>query len=447
MDTTIAAISTPFGRGGIAVIRISGSEAFCVADKFFVCQRAKRLFELDANTAVYGKVYDEKNNLIDNVVATVFKAPHSYTGEDTVEISCHGGVLIAKKVLKAAISSGAVLAERGEFSKRAFLNGKMDLTQAEGVIDLINSVSDGGAKAAVFQMEGLLSKNINALRDKLLKLVSHMEAAVDFPEEDIEELSEENITAVLKEALSETERLIKTADYGRILRDGMPVAVIGKPNVGKSSLLNILSGSEKAIVTDVAGTTRDIVEEYVNVAGVAIKVMDTAGIHETDDKVETIGVKKSIDAAEKAALVLAVLDNSKPLSDEDRQILEMVKDKNHIVVLNKTDLGSVCGASGVPICAKNGDGIDALLEEIGKKAELAAGGAGDEIITNERHFECLLRSRESIENALNAVYSGITSDMIAIDVQLAIEAFGEIVGQTVSEEIVDRIFHDFCLGK
>lgn len=445
--TTIAAISTPFGKGGIAVIRISGSEAFCVADKFFVCQRAKRLFELAANTAVYGKVFDKEKKLIDSAVATVFKAPHSYTGEDTVEISCHGGVLVAKKVLKAAISAGAVLAERGEFSKRAFLNGKMDLTQAEGVIELINSVSEGGAEAAVFQMEGLLSKSINSLREKLLGLISHMEAAVDFPEEDIEELSEENVTSVLKEALADTERLIKTADYGRILRDGMPVAVIGKPNVGKSSLLNMLSGCEKAIVTDVAGTTRDIVEEYVNVAGVAIKLMDTAGIHETEDKVETIGVEKSIAAARQAALVLAVLDNSTPPDGEDRQILDMVKDKNHIVVLNKTDLGSVCGVRGIPVCAKSGEGIDALMEEIGKRAEEAADGAGDEIITNERHYQCLLRSRESIENALSAAYAGVTSDMLAIDVQLAIEAFGEIVGQTVSEEIVDRIFHDFCLGK
>ena len=444
--STIAAISTPFGSGGIAVIRISGDEAFCVADRFFDCQKAKRLFEVNANTVHYGKVYDKDRKLIDNALATVFKGPHSYTGEDTVEISCHGGILIAKKVLKSAIDHGAVLAERGEFTKRAFLNGKLDLSQAEGVIDLINSVSDRGAEAAVFQLEGRLSVKINEMREKLLNLAAHLQAYVDFPEEEIEELSTENVSDLLTGITSDCDRLIKSADYGKILKDGVPVAVIGKPNVGKSSLLNCLSGEEKAIVTDVAGTTRDIVEEYINIDGFAVKLMDTAGIRQTDDLVESIGVKRSISAAEDAAFVLAVFDNSKPLNDEDKEILEFIKDKKHVIVLNKSDLGSVNDLEGVKMSAKNGDGFDNLAEKI--KEMISENNVKDgEVITNERHYQCLVKCSEHLKEALSASQSGIPLDMIGIDIELSIEALGEIVGLTVSEEIVDKIFHNFCLGK
>ncbi len=444
--STIAAISTPFGSGGIAVIRISGDEAFCVADRFFVCQKAKRLFEVDANTVVYGKVYDKDKKLIDNVLVTVFKGPHSYTGEDTVEISCHGGILIAKKVLKSAIDHGAVLAERGEFTKRAFLNGKLDLSQAEGVIDLINSVSDRGAEAAVFQLEGRLSGKINQMREKLLNLAAHLQAYVDFPEEEIEELSEENVADLLGGIIKDCQSLIKSADYGKILKDGVPVAVIGKPNVGKSSLLNCLSGEEKAIVTDVAGTTRDIVEEYINIDGFAVKLMDTAGIRETSDLVESIGVKRSISAAEDAAFVLAVFDNSKPLDEGDKEILEFIKDKKALVVLNKSDLGSVNDLDGVKMCAKNGDGFEELTEKI-KEMISSSENTGSEVITNERHYQCLVRCESHLKEALYASQGGIPLDMIGIDIELSIEALGEIVGLTVSEEIVDKIFHNFCLGK
>ncbi len=444
--STIAAISTPFGSGGIAVIRISGDEAFCVADRFFVCQKAKRLFEVDANTVHYGKIYDKNINLIDNVLVTVFKGPHSYTGEDTVEISCHGGILIAKKVLKSAIDHGAVLAERGEFTKRAFLNGKLDLSQAEGVIDLINSVSDRGAQTAVFQLEGRLSAKINEMRNSLLNLAAHLQAYVDFPEEEIEELSTENVSELLGGIKSDCEKLIKSADYGKILKDGVPVAVIGKPNVGKSSLLNCLSGEEKAIVTDIAGTTRDIVEEYINIDGFAVKLMDTAGIRQTDDVVESIGVKRSISAAEGAAFVLAVFDNSKPLDDEDKEILEFIKDKKSVIVLNKSDLGAVNDLSGVKMSAKNGDGFDELTEKVKEMINSSENTEG-EVITSERHYECLVKCQKHIEEALNASKSGIPLDMIGIDIELSIEALGEIVGLTVSEEIVDKIFHNFCLGK
>ena len=444
--STIAAISTPFGSGGIAVIRISGDEAFCVADRFFVCQKAKRLFEVDANTVHYGKVYDKNKKLIDNVLVTVFKGPHSYTGEDTVEISCHGGILIAKKVLKSAIDHGAVLAQRGEFTKRAFLNGKLDLSQAEGVIDLINSVSDRGAETAVFQLEGRLSNKINEMRNKLLNLAAHLQAYVDFPEEEIEELSTENVASLLDGITKDCEKLIKSADYGKILKDGVPVAVIGKPNVGKSSLLNCLSGEEKAIVTDIAGTTRDIVEEYINIDGFAVKLMDTAGIRQTDDIVESIGVKRSISAAEGSAFVLAVFDNSKPFDDEDKEILDFIKDKKSVIVLNKSDLGSVNDLEGVKMSAKKGDGFDELTEKI--KEMISNGESTDgEVITNERHYECLVKCKKHLEEALNASVSGIPLDMIGIDIELSIEALGEIVGLTVSEEIVDKIFHNFCLGK
>jgi len=444
--STIAAISTPFGSGGIAVIRISGDEAFCVADKFFVCQKAKRLFEVNANTVVYGKIYDKDKKLIDNVLVTVFKGPHSYTGEDTVEISCHGGILIAKKVLKSAIDHGAVLAQRGEFTKRAFLNGKLDLSQAEGVIDLINSVSDRGAETAVFQLEGRLSSKINEMRNKLLNLAAHLQAYVDFPEEEIEELTEENISTLLTDIIKDCERLIKSADYGKILKDGVPVAVIGKPNVGKSSLLNCLAGEEKAIVTDIAGTTRDIVEEYINIDGFAVKLMDTAGIRETNDVVESIGVKRSISAAEDAAFVLAVFDNSRPFDEEDKEILEFIKDKKSVIVLNKSDLGDENHIEGVKMSAKTGDGFEALTERIKEMISDNEAGEG-EVITNERHYQCLIKCLEHLKEALNATESGIPLDMIGIDIELSVEALGEIVGLTVSEEIVDKIFHNFCLGK
>lgn len=444
--STIAAISTPFGSGGIAVIRISGDEAFCVADRFFVCQKAKRLFEVEANSVVYGKLYDKDKKLIDNVLVTVFKGPHSFTGEDTVEISCHGGILIAKKVLKSAIDHGAVLAERGEFTKRAFMNGKMDLSQAEGVIDLINSVSDRGAEAAVFQLEGRLSAKINEMRNKLLNLAAHLQAYVDFPEEEIEELSTQNVADLLGSIIKDCEKLIKSADYGKILKDGVPVAVIGKPNVGKSSLLNFLSGEEKAIVTDVAGTTRDIVEEYINIDGFAVKLMDTAGIRKTDDLVESIGVERSISAAQDAAFVLAVFDNSKPIDSEDKEILEFIKDKRAVIVLNKCDLGEVNSLDGVKMSVKSGDGFEELAQEI-KEMITDSENVGGEVITNERHYQCLVKCNNHLKEALSASQNGMPLDMIGIDIELSIEALGEIVGLTVSEEIVDKIFHNFCLGK
>lgn len=445
--STIAAISTPFGSGGIAVIRISGDEAFCITDRFFTCQKAKCLSDLQPNTVVYGKVYDKNKNIVDEVLVSVFKGPHSYTGEDTVEISCHGGILVAKKVLRCALDSGASMAERGEFSKRAFMNGKMDLSRTEGVIDLINAVSDRGAQNAVFQMEGRLSKEISSLRNKLIDLSAHIQALIDFPEEDISDLSRDEEKKIVRDVLGRTNHLIETADYGKILKDGLPVAVIGRPNVGKSSLLNALSGTEKAIVCDIAGTTRDIVEEYINIDGLALKIMDTAGIRETDDKVESIGVERSLKAAEKSALILAVFDASSPLTDEDKAVMEYAKKKPSITVLNKSDLKRAVQLDGVSVSAKDSLGIEELMKEIKNKVDETYPADDENIITNERHIDCLLRCRESLENALKSLKSGMPEDMISIDIQMSIEAFGEIVGTTVSQEIVDKIFHNFCLGK
>ncbi len=445
--STIAAISTPMGSGGIAVIRISGDEAFCIADKLFVCQKAKRLFELDANTVVLGKVYDENKKLIDEALVSIFKAPHSFTGEDVIEISCHGGILIAKKVLKTAIYFGAQLASKGEFTKRAFLNGKLDLTQAEGIIDLINSVSEKGAENAVYQLEGRLSKNINDIRNKLLDVIENISAAIDFPDEGIEELEYDNIKTTLQECLDNTGKLIDTADYGKIIKDGIPIAVIGKPNVGKSSLLNALSGTKKAIVTDIAGTTRDIVEEYVNIDGIAIKLMDTAGIHDTDDKVETIGVKRSVEATESAGIILAVFDNSEPFTEEDKKILDLIKDKKHIIVLNKCDKAQKNEIDGIKISAKELSGLDNLSEKIAEIIKNSETSFDNEIITNERHFEALVKSKEALTLAYNAHLNKMPVDLVALDIQRAIESYGEIVGLTVSEEIIDNIFSKFCVGK
>lgn len=445
--STIAAISTPFGMGGIAVIRISGDEAFCITDRFFTCHKAKRLFELDANTAVFGKITDKNNNVVDHAVVTVFKGPNSFTGEDTVEISCHGGILITKKILKLAIENGAVLAGRGEFSKRAFINGKIDLVQAEGIIDLINSDSEKGAETAVFQLEGRLSEKINRLRDTLLNISVNLQAEIDFPDEGISELSVDEIRSMLKDASAQLKLLVDTADYGRIVKNGLPVAVIGKPNVGKSSLLNALSGQEKAIVTDIAGTTRDIVEEYVNIEGIAVKVMDTAGIRETEDKVELIGVERSIEAAKNAALILAVFDGSRVTDEEDEKILEFIKDRKHIKIINKCDLERKCTLEGIEISAKKYDGIEILMNEVANAVNEGAEGYSGEIITNERHIECLVNCRTYLENAVKSLDEMMPVDLISIDVQMAVEALGEITGMTVSQEIVDNIFKNFCVGK
>ena len=443
---TIAAVSTPPGVGGIAVIRISGDEAFCVTDRIFSFQGAKRLFEVPANSVVFGRIIDENQKEIDQVLVSVFKAPHSFTGEDVVEISCHGGILIAKQVLRAVLKAGASLADRGEFSKRAFLNGKMDLAQAEGIIDLINASTEKGADAAVFQMEGRLSKDILSLRENLLNLAAHLEAAADFPEEDIPELSDEAVAESLKTAKEKLDKLIKTADYGKVLREGLPVAVIGKPNVGKSSILNYLAGQDRAIVTDIAGTTRDVIEEFIDIEGIPVRLMDTAGIHETEDTVEKIGVERSRKAAEDSALILAVVDASKPLDEKDKEILSLAENKPHIVVLNKCDLDKKAELSGVEISAKSGDGMENLTKVILEFAQ-AGSGADDSIITNERHLECLVSCKEAIDRAYTSSEMGMPVDMLAIDIQEAIGNLGEITGQTVSQEIVDKVFHNFCLGK
>lgn len=443
---TIAAISTPPGSGGIAVIRISGDEAFCVTDKVFKGQGAKRLFEVPANTVVFGRICDLNGKEIDQVLVSVFRAPHSFTGEDVVEISCHGGILNTKTILKAVLEAGATLADKGEFSKRAFLNGKIDLAQAEGIIDLINAVSEKGADTAVFQMEGRLSKEIGDLREVLLNLAAHLEAAADFPEEDIAELEPEVMLSVLKESTSRMEKMLKTASYGKVLREGLPVAVIGKPNVGKSSILNYLTGEDRAIVTDIAGTTRDVIEEFVHLGGVPVKLMDTAGIHETDDVVEKIGVQKSLNAADKATFVLAVFDGSKPLDEKDKEVLKLVENRPHAIVLNKCDLGKVVDLDGMEVSAKNGDGMHKIVDMLVQFAEEDV-SESENIITNERHYECLLNCKQAVDRAIESAEFGMPTDMLTVDIQTAIENLGEITGQTVSQEIVDRVFHNFCLGK
>ncbi|MBR4030882.1 MAG: tRNA uridine-5-carboxymethylaminomethyl(34) synthesis GTPase MnmE [Clostridia bacterium] len=443
---TIAAISTPQGSGGIAVIRISGDEAFCVTDRIFSFQGAKRLFEVPPNTVVFGRIADENNKEIDQVLVSVFKAPHSFTGEDVVEISCHGGVLVAKQVLKTVLKAGAVLAECGEFSKRAFLNGKMDLAQAEGIIDLIGAVSQKGADKAVFQMEGRLSKEILSIRETLLTLAAHLEAAADFPEEDIPELSYDVVRGTLKTVLENLNKLLKTSDYGKVLREGLPVAVIGKPNVGKSSILNYLAGQERAIVTDIAGTTRDVIEEFVQLDGIPVKLMDTAGIHQTDDIVEKIGVERSKTAANDASLILAVFDVSNPVDNKDKEILELIKERPHIIVLNKSDLSRNNDLEGTEVSAKSGTGMEKLIEQIVEFASKDT-NENENVITNERHINCLIRCKESIERAVLSAEQNMPTDMLAIDITEAIGDLGEITGQTVSQEIVDKVFHNFCLGK
>ncbi len=459
VEDTIAAISTPPGVGGIGIIRVSGKDAITIVDKIFISPRQKKLNKVKTHTIHYGNIYNIKNDhIIDEVLISVMKKPKTYTKEDIVEINCHGGIVSTKNVLEEVLKAGARIAEAGEFTKRAFLNGRVDLIQAEAIIDIINSKTNVELESAVNQLEGSLSNKIFDIRNQLVNLAAHLQAAVDFPEEDIEELNEDKLKEVLLKINDKIENLINTADMGKIIRNGLSTAIIGKPNVGKSSLLNSLVRDKRAIVTEVAGTTRDIIEEYVNIHGVPLKIIDTAGIRETDDLVEKIGVKKSKEAIDQADLVILLLDGSEPLNTNDKYIIDIVKYKKTIVLINKTDLEEKIEYEYIKevfednvllnISVKEGIGLQQLENTI---KEMFIGGEvtinDNAIITNIRHKDSLIKANENINNSLSALKIGMPIDMVSIDISNAIEYLGEIVGLTVSEEIIDQIFKQFCLGK
>lgn len=455
MNNTIAAISTPIGNGGIAVIRISGAEAVTIADKVF---RGKgKLSDAPSHTVHYGFIKDSDGNTVDEVLATVMRAPRTFTREDIVEISTHGGITASQGVLDAIIRAGADVAEPGEFTKRAFLNGRIDLSQAEAVIDIINSKSALAKTNALNQLEGNLSAEIKKIRSSLVHLSSQIQVIIDYPDEDLEDVTTEDIERICAENLALTQKLLKTSDSGRIMREGIRVSIAGKPNVGKSSVLNMLSHSERAIVTDIAGTTRDVIEEYVNLEGIPLILSDTAGIHDTDDTVEKIGVERSLKSIDDADLVLAVLDGSRKSDSEDNVILENTKCKKRIILVNKSDIAKADiehiksladGSRIIEISALNGDGSDELAEAIRDIYHLGEISVSDgAIVTNTRHKKALDATESALSRAVSALKNGMPTDIAAIDINAAIESLGEITGETVSDLIVDSIFHNFCVGK
>lgn len=445
-ERTIAAIATARGEAGIAVIRVSGAEAIEICDRIFKGRAPLR--SAASHTLHYGHIISAEDENIDEVMAAVMLSPRTFTGEDTVEISTHGGRVAPARVLRALFEAGAAPAQPGEFTKRAFLNGRIDLSRAEAVIDIITSKTELEQKNALAQSEGQLSGRIDAIRGGLLRVAAAMQVAIDYPDEDLEDMTREEILAATDDAVAAISRLSGSATRGKILREGIKTAIVGRPNVGKSSLLNCLALEERAIVTDIAGTTRDTIEESVELGGIMLRLCDTAGIHKTDDTVEKLGVERAQKSMEAAQLVLLVLDASTGLLPEDEELLERTKDMRRIVLINKADIQKPFELDGaIGFSAKSGIGTDKLAARIGELFDLADCGESDPIVTNERHTAALLRARDALLRAKDALLCGLEQDFAALDINEAIHALGEIDGRTVSEDIVNEVFKNFCVGK
>ncbi len=453
-NTTIAAVSTAQGEGGIGVIRISGDEAIAVADRVFQNIRHKPLSEMKGYTAAFGKIVS-RGEPLDEAVALVFRAPHSYTGEDVVELSCHGGVYITRQVLRAVFEAGAVPAQAGEFTKRAFLNGKLDLTEAESVMDIISAKSRSAARAALSVKEGALSRRINAVKDSLLDLAAHLAAWADYPEEDISEVTDSSILTVCRSAERELENLLSTYDSGQAVMQGIDTVIAGRPNVGKSTLMNLLSGYEKSIVTEIPGTTRDVVEDTVAAGDVILRLSDTAGLRDTGDRVEQIGVERAKQRLESCGLLLAVFDNSRALEDFDFHLLEAAKSVPTIAIINKTDLPNELDISTISnsidkivyISASTGEGKDELIGAIADLAGTDRFDPGAGILSNERQRLNASSALRSVKEAAAALEAGLTFDAVTVTLEEAIDALLEMTGDKASDEIIDRVFHNFCVGK
>ena len=453
---TIAAITTPLGESGIGAIRISGPDAYAVGDKIFKSKSAVPLKERRDRSIQYGTIVDENGTCIDEVLALIMKGPHSYTAEDVLEIQCHGGREALESILQLILRSGARMANPGEFTERAFVNGRIDLAQAEAVMDVIQAKSRAGLTSAVSQLEGRLSKVINKTRKELTELVTRLEVMIDYPEEDLEDIAVPDVSGALQEMQEKLQHMLEESQNGRMIRDGVMAAIAGTPNAGKSSLLNRLLQEERAIVTDVPGTTRDVLEEWITLRGVPVCLVDTAGIRETDDTVEKIGVSRARRYLDRADIILAVIDGSRPLTDEDKDILQSAADKNVIIVLNKTDLPSVMTSQdlstyGFPICpisASTGDGLEELKDRL--LQEVLKGGFTDgpsALLTNTRHIELVRQSAEALERARQSLQDGMPLDCAVIDIRQAWDTLGSITGDTVHDDIVEEIFSRFCLGK
>lgn len=457
ISDTIAAISTPMGEGGIAVIRVSGDESINLTEPLFKAKT--KLSEADSHTVHYGHIIDPADqSIIEEVLVTLMRAPRSFTMEDVVEISCHGGIISVKKVLNLLLQHGIRLAEPGEFTKRAFLNGRIDLSQAEAVIDLIRSKSDRAFQIALKQAEGTLSFKIKALRHRLIELMAHIEVNIDYPEHDVEDMTMQLISDVCTEVMGDIQNLLKSAKQGKVLREGIETAIVGRPNVGKSSLLNALTQDNRAIVTDIPGTTRDVIEEYVTLNGIPLKLLDTAGIRETADVVEQIGVERSKHAVNQADLILLVLNNNESLHKDELDLLQQLKSRQTIVIINKMDLPSKIDMAQVLTCVpekrivtmslKDQTGSEALEQAISDL--FFEGGLESSDLTyvsNVRHIALFEQTHRSLEDAKQAAKEHIPIDILQIDIRNAWEQLGEIIGDAVSESLIDQIFSQFCLGK
>lgn len=436
---------------------MSGNKAFDILDKIFIPKNKEDIEKIKGYTIKYGNIV-KNGEIIDEVLVSYFKAPKSYTTEDMCEINSHGGNILVKKILEMCLENGAELAEPGEFTKRAFLNGRIDLTQAESVIDVINAKSDRELKAGVKQLEGFLSKEIKNIKKQILDVMVNIEVAIDYPEYDVEEVTNKQIIEMLNNVEKELKKLEKSFENGKIIKEGVKTAIIGKPNAGKSSLLNRILKEDRAIVTDIAGTTRDTIEEFVNINGIPLKLIDTAGIRNAKDEIEKIGINKSREIAQNADLIIAIFDSSKELSKEDKEILKIIEGKKCIIILNKIDLNKVISPNNeefkkfrdsiIEISALNNIGIDQLFDKITKLFELSEINVdNDLVITNLRHKNLITQAIESIDKTKSTIQENMPLDIIAVYIKEILENLGSITGEYVTEEIIGEIFSKFCLGK
>ncbi len=453
---TIGAVATSVGIAGIGIVRVSGDQAIGSVSNIFKSKKGQSLDMLSNRKIHYGWIVEEDGKIIDEVLVVPMKRPYTYTKEDVVEIHCHGGIVSVERILKKLLDQGVRLAERGEFTKRAFLNGRIDLSQAEAVMDLVSAKTKNSFQLSMNQLQGRLSQALNDIRKQLVDMLAHIEVNIDFPEYDEEEVTREHLLNISREIESKIFRLIETSEVGMIHREGIKTLILGKPNVGKSSLMNYLLNENRAIVTDIPGTTRDTIEEFVNLAGVPLKIIDTAGIRQTEDIVEKIGVEKALHKIDEADLILVVFDGSRYLEEEDLMIMEKIKDKKALYLLNKTDLEEKISFDSIPyikdvlirISIINNEGLMAIEKEVKKlflKASINV--EEDAVVNNIRHKNLLLKAKSAIKDVIQSIEDQQTIDCIEVDIMETLEYLGEITGDAVREDLVDKIFSDFCIGK
>ena len=452
---TIAAISTPIGEGGISIVRLSGEDAVAIANKLF---KGADLTKVPTHTIHYGHIVDPKTQeVVDETMVSVLRAPKTFTREDMVEINCHGGMIVTNDILQLLLANGARMADPGEFTKRAFMNGRIDLTQAESVMDIVRAKTDKSRQVAMTQLAGGLLEKIKTMRQELLDTMAHEEVNIDYPEYDMDDLTSQEMKKKAQEVSKQIEQLLQTAQEGKIIRNGLATAIVGRPNVGKSSLLNYLTQDDKAIVTDIAGTTRDTLEEYVSVKGVPLKLIDTAGIHHTEDKVEKIGVERSKKAIKEADLVLLLLDASQDLTAEDKRLLDLTSNKKRIIILNKQDLGTKMSQEMIknltdnPIIVtsilkqKNMDALENAIEKLFFSG--IENSQNQILVTNQRQAGLLAKAKQSLEDVISGINDAMPLDLVQIDLKNAWDTLGEITGESAPDELITQLFSQFCLGK